>query len=241
MNWHDPAAQYLERDVAEGLSPIEVGKEIGEHAKHDQIAHGRLVSVAEAVLLAVVTVVAAWSGYSAAKWGTESSLKLAKASATRTEANRAFQESLTFRTADATTFNAWFTAYISGNASDARVARRRFRPQYRVAFDAWLATKPFSNPNAPAGPQDMPQYKPSGEATSRRLDARADAYYAEGQDAAKTSDEYIRTTVILASVLFLVGISSHFPIRAARLVLIGLGSGLLVFAGILILNLPAPP
>jgi hypothetical protein len=30
--------------------------------------------------------------------------------------------------------------------------------------------------------------------------------------------------VILASVLFLVGISSHFPIRAARLVLIGLGA-----------------
>jgi hypothetical protein len=42
-------------------------------------------------------------------------------------------------------------------------------------------------------------------------------------------------------VLFLVGISSHFPIRAARFVLIGLGTGLLVFAGILILNLPAPP
>src|SRR5436190_7236327 len=231
----------FEGEVAEGLSPIEVGKEFGEHAKHAHVTHDRVVSIAEAVLLAVVTVVAAWSGYSAAKWGTESSLKLAKASATRTEANRAFQESLTFRTADATTFNAWFTAYISGNKDDARVARRRFRPQYRVAFDAWLATKPFSNPNAPAGPQEMPQYKPSGAATSRQLDARADAYYADGQDAAKTSDEYIRTTVILASVLFLVGISSHFPIRAARLVLIGLGTGLLLFAGILILNLPAPP
>ena len=59
----------------------------------------------------------------------------------------------------------------------------------------------------------MPQYKPTGEAASRRLDARADAYYAEGQDAAKTSDDHTRTTVILASVLFLVGIGSHFPIR----------------------------
>lgn len=231
----------FEREVAEGLSPIEVGKEIGEHAKHDHVAHDRLVSIAEAILLAVVTVVAAWSGFSAAKWGTESSLNLAKASATRTQANRAYQTALTFRAADATTFNAWFTAYVAGNASGARVARRRFRPQYRVAFDAWLATKPFTNPRAPSGPQQMPQYKPSGEAASRRLDARADSYYAEGQDAAKTSDEYIRTTVILASVLFLVGISSHFPIRAARFVLIGLGTGLLVFAGILILNLPAPP
>jgi hypothetical protein len=227
--------------VGEGLSPIEVGREIAEHAKHDHVTHDRLVSIAEALLLAVVTVVAAWSGFSAAKWGTESSLDLAKASATRAKANRSFQQALTFRAADASFFNAWFTAHIAGNANGARVARRRFRPQYRVAFDAWLATKPFANLNAPPGPQQMPQYKPTGEAASRRLDARADAYYADGQNAAETSDEYIRTTVILASVLFLVGISSHFPIRAARFMLIGLGTGLLLFAGILILNLPPPP
>jgi len=227
--------------VGEGLSPIEVGKEVAEHAKHDHVAHDRLVSIAEALLLAVVTVVAAWSGFSAAKWGTESSLNLAKASTTRAKANRSFQQALTFRAADASFFNAWFTAYIAGNANSARVARKRFRPQYRVAFDAWLATRPFTNPNAPPGPQQMPQYKPSGEAASRHLDARADAYYAEGEHSAETSDQYIRTTVILASVLFLVGISSHFHIRAARLVLIGLGTALLVFAGILILDLPPPP
>jgi len=230
--------------VPEGLSAIDVGKDIPEHAKHTHVAgdgRDRLVSIAEALLLAVVTVVAAWSGFSAAKWGTESSLKLAQASATRTKANRAYQTALTFRAADATTFNAWFTAYVSGDANGARVARKRFRPEYRVAFDAWLATKPFSNPNAPSGPQTMPQYKPTGQAAARRFDAAADASYTRGEHAAETSDNYIRTTVILASVLFLVGISSHFPLRAGRLVLIVLGASLLIFAGILILNLPGPP
>jgi hypothetical protein len=84
--------------VPEGLSPTEVGKEIHEHAAHlteDAEAalhhHDRLVSIAEAVLLAIVALTAAWADYSAAKWGTEASLKLAKASATRTKANRAFQ------------------------------------------------------------------------------------------------------------------------------------------------------
>jgi hypothetical protein len=38
------------------------------------LAHVRLIAVAEAVLLSVVAIVAAWAGYSAAKWGTESSL-----------------------------------------------------------------------------------------------------------------------------------------------------------------------
>ncbi len=229
--------------MAEGLSAVEVGKEIAEHAKHAPARdrHDRIISITEAVLLAVVTVVAAWSGFAAAKWGTESSLNLAKASATRTKANRAFQAAETFRAADASMFNAWFTARLAGNESGARVARKRFRPEYRVAFDAWLATKPFTNPDAPPGPQNMPQYKPAGEAASRRLDTAADAFYAEGQDAAKTSDEYIRTTVILASVLFLVGISSHFAIRATRLVLIGFGAALLAFAAVQIIGLPPPP
>jgi len=232
--------------VAEGLSAVEVGKELGEHAQHtaghgESGLHDRIISIAEALLLSIVTIVAAWSGYSAAKWGTESSLKLAKASATRTEANRAYQQALTVRVGDSTTFNAWFAAKIAHDADGARVAERRFRPGYRAAFEAWLATHPFSNPDAPAGPQAMPQYKPTGEAASKRLDAEADAHYAEGQHAAETGDNYIRTTVILASVLFLVGISSHFRIRSARLCLIVLGASLLVFAAILILQLPAPP
>ena len=164
--------------MPEGLSAIEVGKEIGEHADHGREhggdGHGaRLISVSGAVLLSVVTIVAAWSGYSAAKWGTESSLKLAKASATRTKANRAFQESLTFRTADGILFNTWFAAYLTHNPNGMRLAEKRFRPEYRVAFDAWLATHPFTNPDAPAGPQEMPQYIPTGEAQSRLLDASA--------------------------------------------------------------------
>jgi hypothetical protein len=169
------------------------------------------------VLLSIVTITAAWSGYSAAKWHTESSLKLAKASATRTKANRAFQGSLTLRAQDASNFNAWFAAYLAGSEKDQRVAEMRFRPEYDVAFRAWQATRPFTNPNAPRGPQYMPQYKPAGAVEAKLLDARAEAYYAEGEEAGSTGDKYIRMTVVLASVLFIVGISSHFPLRGVRL------------------------
>jgi hypothetical protein len=234
--------------VPEGLSPSEVGKEIGEHAAH-QVEHGegglhhhdRLVSIAEAVLLAVVALTAAWAGYSAAKWGTESSLKLAKASATRTKANRAFQLATTTRSQDAANFNAWFSAYLAGNRNAERVAENRFRANYDLAFRAWLATKPFTNPNAPKGPQYMPQYRPLGLASATRLDAQADAYYAQGEHAASTGDKYIRVTVILATVLFIVGISSHFPLRSVRIGLVCLGAALLIFAAVQILQLPGPP
>jgi len=82
---------------------------------------------------------------------------------------------------------------------------------------------------------------PMGLASARELDAEADELVTEGHEAAETADNYVRTTVILASVLFLVGISSHFPLRGVRYGLIAVGGALLVFAGVLILLLPPPP
>ena len=69
--------------MPEGMSAEEVGKEIahraaehgggggGEHDRHD-----RILSIAEAVLLSIVALIAAWSGYAAAKWSSESRVKL---------------------------------------------------------------------------------------------------------------------------------------------------------------------
>jgi hypothetical protein len=233
--------------MPEGLSAAEVGKEIHEYAEHAAehvegvvSRHVKTIAIFEAVLLSIVTITAAWSGYAAAKWNTESSLNLAKASAFRTKANGAYLQSVTLRSQDASDFNAWFYAYLQGNKRGERVAEARFRPQYDVAFRAWLATRPFTNPNAPKGPQFMPQYHPTGLAASKVLTAQANAHYAVGEHAASISDRYIRVTVILASVLFLVGLSSHFPLTGVRWGLISVGAGLLVFAAIEILQLPAP-
>lgn len=230
--------------MPEGLSAVEVGGEIREHAKHNG-SHGsrreQLISISEALLLSIVAILAAWSGYSAAKWSTESSLGLAKASATRTAANRAYQQALTYRVGDAVTFNAWLGAYFSGDKNAQRIAAKRFLPEFRPAFTAWLATHPFTNPNAPPGPQAMPQYHATGAAQATLLDAKADRYYSEGENAAQTADKYIRTTVILASILFLVGISTHFPLLGIRYGLITVAAVLLIFAVEQILQLPGPP
>jgi len=51
----------------------------------------------------------------------------------------------------------------------------------------------------------------------------------------------VRDTVFLATVLFLVGISSHFPLRQARYGLIGVGALILVFSIVQLLGLPGPP
>ncbi len=231
--------------MAEGLSASEVGKEIGEH-KHAAEAHekdrrDRILTVLEALLLSLVAVLAAYSGYAAAKWSTESSVSLAKASAARTKANRADLEALQLRTLDSVSFNAWFSAFTAGNSGAERLAEKRLRPGYRPAFHAWLATDPAHNPKAPPGPSYMPQYVIPQEAKASTEDAQADASFARGSAAGATGDKYVRDTVFLATVLFLVGISGHFPLRQARYALIGVGSLILVFAVVQLLGLPGPP
>ncbi len=233
--------------MAEGLSVSEVGEEIGEHRKAgghgepERSRRDRLLSVTEAVLLSVVAILAAYSGFAAAKWSTESSVTLAKASAARTKANRADLEALQVRTLDSVSFNAWFAAFVAGNQAAERLAERRLRPGYRPAFNAWLATDPAHNPGSPPGPSYMPQYAIPQETKATLLDAQADANFKKGAEAGSTGDKYVRDTVYLATVLFLVGISGHFPVRGGRYALIGVGVLFLGFALVQLLNLPGPP
>ena len=232
--------------MPEGLSPGDVGKEIGEHGKHEadggpQDRHARFLSITEASLLSLVAVLAAYSGYAAAKWSTLSSISLAKASAARTKANRADLEGLQIRTLDSVSFNAWFGAFVAGNSAGELLAEKQFRAGYRPAFRAWLATDPAHNPNAPPGPLYMPQYVIPQEAASTRYDAQADAAFSKGDVAAATGDKYVRDTVFLASVLFLVGISSHFPARGGRYGLIFIGVVILAFSVIQLAELPGLP
>jgi hypothetical protein len=235
--------------VPEGLSASEVGKEIAEHREHttaedvsaEHAERDRWVAIIEAVLLSVVALLAAWSGYSAAKWGTESSLSLAKASSTRTKASLALIQANQIRTLDSVSFNAAEAAYLSNNTKLFRLTLRRLRAGYRPAVEAWLALHPLKNPKAPPDPSYMPQYRIPQQAEGQALSARADAYFNEGQSAAGTADKYVRLTVFLAAVLFLIGIGSRFPVRAARYGLVGVAGMLLAISIVQILSLPGPP
>jgi len=235
--------------VPEGLSTEEIGKEISEHHEHADHAHGahetarhdRVVSIVEAVLLSIVALLAAWSGYSAAKWGTESSLSLARASAARSKASLAEIQATQIRTLDSVSFNAAETAYTAHNGKLFALALRRLRPGYRPAVEAWLATHPLTNPHAPPGPSYMPQYVIPQAKQARTFNAQSDARFSEGESAASTADSYVRLTVLLAAVLFLVGIGSRFPMYQARYVLVGIAGCLLVISVVQLASLRGPP
>jgi hypothetical protein len=203
--------------------------------------HDRTLSVIEAVMLAIVALLAAYTGFASAKWNTESSVRLAQASADRTQANREALSAQNLKNFDSATFNTWFTAYVAGNATAEAVAVRRFRPEFMVAYDAWLATNPFTNPKAPPGPTYMPEYKQPELAVANVLDKKATAAYTLGVQAGSNADNYIRDTIYLATILFLIGISGHFRFLRIRIGLVVLSGLMMVVAIFEIVSSPPIP
>jgi hypothetical protein len=240
--------------MAEGLNPIEAGKKLHEHGEtaHKRTEegnghggsgdrHSRIVQICEAVLLALVTVTAAWAGYSAAVWNTASRIDISRSTTLRNLASREDLTATSLRNFDASTFNAWFIAYTLDNPQKEAVAERRFRPQFRVAFNAWMATDPLHNPHALPGPTYMPQYKLLDQTKANALDSAADSKFQAGNHAGTVGDDYVRITVFLAAVLFLVGIGSSWKLHSVRYALIAFGSVLLIISIVLILEQPGLP
>jgi hypothetical protein len=240
--------------MAEGLNPIETGKKVHEHgqAAHERAEkegghgesddrHARILQICEAVLLALVTITAAWAGYSAAKWGTASRVDIARASTLGNLATRDDLTAISLRNFDASTFNAWFTAFTLNSPQKEAIAVHRFRPQFLVAFNAWIATNPLHNPHAPPGPTYMPQYHLPEQTQANTYNNESAAAFQAGNSAATTGDNYVRITVFLAAVLFLVGIGSSFKLPGVRYALVAFGSVLLIFSIVLILQQPGLP
>jgi hypothetical protein len=82
------------------------------------------------------------------------------------------------RLLDVSTFNTWIQARNEGRDELAALYVRRFSNEFRVAFDAWLKTNPFSNPTAPPGPSfRIPQ---STDFARRRRESRGEPYLRRG-------------------------------------------------------------
>src|SRR4030095_16105599 len=119
--------------------------------------------------------------------------------------------------ADSAMFNGWLQARAANDPQLEAVFVRRFTPDYRGAFAAWLKTDPFTNPAAPAGPGYMPQYRNPQLEEAKRLNAQATTTFEEGTAARETADRYVRATVLFALVLFLVAVGQRFRIRGVRI------------------------
>lgn len=215
------------------------------HAPHELNEPGeptstreRWLEIAAALLLSLATLGIAWSGYQAAKWSGHQARRYTEASTARSFANRASTLAAADRTQDLLNFNRWLEVSTEGDTDLANLYERRFRDEFRPAFERWLADDPLHNPKAIPSPLLEKNYVLANAVKADKLEALGDLRFEQGKEATEHADDYVFSTVFFAVVLFFGGISLRFEWMTMRIVILGLGAALLVYGGIRLGTLP---
>ena len=132
-----------------GGANIEIAKHLSEHGESSEHV---ILEIFEALVLAIVAISTAWSGYQAALWTGHQSELYGQASKLRVQAEGAATYANQERLYNASTVVEWLKAEAHGDKKLIDLFERRFLPEFRPAFEAWKKTDPLNNPSAPAGP-----------------------------------------------------------------------------------------
>jgi hypothetical protein len=223
-------------------SNVELAHKIHEHGHQHASGPGdrriRLAEILEALVLAIVAVTTAWSGYQAARWDALSMEHYALSTTTIAQA----QEKMTLagqdRLLDITTFNGWIYARETGDRKLMDFYQRRFRPEYMVAFNAWEKLDVKDHATAPPGPTFMPEYRSASADAAKALTAQSGEHFNTAVSARETGDDYIRLTVFLATALLLTAIGQRFHNLGPRVALLCVAFALVAVSTYWVWTLP---
>ena len=183
----------------------------------------RLLELAATVLLALAAVATAWATYQSSRWHGRQALAQATATAARLESTRAANVANRQTQVDLAIFTQWVDAFARNEQELESFYRARFRPEFKPAFAAWVATKPRKNPDAPLSPFAMPQYRLAASTEADRLEAKAAAASQAVKRYIQRADNYVLAVVLFAVALFFAGVSTRLPSRGARTLILGVG------------------
>jgi hypothetical protein len=197
-----------------GNANIEIARHLSAH--HSPSTEHRILETVEAIVLAIIAIITAWSGYQAALWNGQQAALYSIAGKLRVQAEGATTTANQERLYNSATVVEWLKAEAQGQKKLADLFERRLLPEFRPAFEAWKQTDPLNNPSAPAGPQLMTAFHTSKTDEAAGLNDQAASTFEQGNVAREHSDEYVRVTVTLATLLLLVSIGQRFKVHAVR-------------------------
>ncbi len=182
------------------------------------------------VLLSLATVGTAWCSFQAAVWGGVAQGFSNQSAAAGRNAAASELQSQQFALLDVLLFSQYVNARSLSNEPLARFYSERFRGEAKAAFEAWMATRPFENPDAPAHPFVTNFYQPRLLAQARQAEAKSQELWLRAGEAGRTSRSYVLITVLLASALFCAGTAAKFEARWIRRSVLALGLVAFLFA-----------
>lgn len=182
-----------------------------------------------AVLLSLAALASSWCGYQSARWTGVQTMHYSKSVSARTQSVSAAGTANQLMAVDIGLFTNWLDAMAMNRTVLADFYRARFRDEFKAAFDAWRVTRPLENPHAPPSPFRLPQYRLADAVRATDLSGEADRQFDLAQEANQQSDDYVLTSVVLSSVLFLGGIAGNFEQHTVRWGMMTVASLLLLF------------
>jgi hypothetical protein len=181
------------------------------------------IEIGATVRLALAAVATAWSSYQAARWNGEQAKASSAVNKARIEAARASDLANAQTQVDVATFSQWVDAYARKESTLADFYFKRFRKEFKPAVDAWLATTPLRNPDAPLTPFAMPEYQLAAAAEAERLDQKAEDLTAQVRRNIQRSTNYVLGVVLFAVALFFAGMSTKLTGSGPRKALLVVG------------------
>lgn len=133
-------------------------------------------------------------------------------------------------TIHAAMFMQLLAAQQAGNEKLVNFYVERFPSDVRKAYDAWLAQRPFENPNADPHPFVPKLYEPRGTREAADANAKAATNQREAGTAGSISGQYLANTVLFAAVLFFASASGKFEQRRVRLMAFIFATAVFIFA-----------
>jgi hypothetical protein len=169
------------------------------------------IEILSAAILALATIATAWCAYQSARWSGVMTINFAKSNTARTQSVKQQTAGGQLIQVDVGLFLEFVNAVINEKEELAEFVKEKwFSDDLKAATDAWMATDPIDNPDAPASPFNMPEYKSRGILLSQSYNTLGDSYRQDALDSNQRSDNYVLLAVLFATVLFFAGICTKF-------------------------------
>ena len=169
-----------------------------------------------ALLMALTTVGTAWCSYQSAAWTRQSNRLMNEFNALERRAGVLSLQGMQQATIHTAMFMEVLAAKQAGNEQLANFYVERFPSDVRKAYDAWLAQKPFENPNADPHPFVPNLYETRGAREAAELTSKAASNLEKARSAGNVSGQYLADTVLFATVLFFASASGKFEQQRVR-------------------------
>jgi hypothetical protein len=155
-----------------------------------------------ALLISAAALGSSWAGYEAARWSGKQATLGNEAISLRTRSTRASTLAGQLRAIDVALFTSWLAAYANGDTTLARFEERRFRSEFKPAFEKWVDSRPLLSADAASTPFALVEYRIAADSEAAWLERAADSAATASGNANQLSDGYVLDVVILATLMF---------------------------------------